>query len=32
MHVVAFAPAFGVADDEGGGLKLDGFPMSQLPR
>jgi len=28
MHVDAFAPAFGVADDEGGGLKVDGFPMS----
>jgi hypothetical protein len=28
MHVVAFAPAFRSVEDETGGLKIDGFPMT----
>jgi hypothetical protein len=28
MHVVAFAPAFRAVEDETGGLKTEGFPMT----
>ena len=28
MHVVAFAPAFRAVEDETGGLKVEGFPMT----